>query len=257
MQPIPATDRELQDEIIRALADAPFRTSGRWQQLGLADPGKVERFARFLARHFYFERIVHFYKYSRALAPVTGRRPEEVLSSARFEQIFPRLVLGSRDSARLVAELVKEHVSGTDADIPYLRDLLRYEEAMMVAEAGPRLWRDPPREAAEDVGVGVRVSEGVQLLDLQFDITRVLVPLLGSPSEVPEAPMTPVRLLVARSERGRVIVAQTTPALEALVALADGKRTFREILEGSGAEESELRQALDALSEWGIAVYHA
>src|SRR5207244_1039811 len=73
MPPSSATDRALQDEVIRALADAPFRASPEWRRLALADPDRVERYARFLARHFYHERIVHFFKYSRALARITGR----------------------------------------------------------------------------------------------------------------------------------------------------------------------------------------
>src|SRR2546430_11087680 len=70
------SDRALQDDVIRALADAPYRASHAWRRRELADPDRVERYARFLARHFYYERIVHFFKYSRALARVTGRAPE-------------------------------------------------------------------------------------------------------------------------------------------------------------------------------------
>src|SRR5205814_1347197 len=65
------SDRALQDDVIRALADAPYRGSADWRRRELADPDRVERYARFLARHFYYERIVHFFKYSRALAPET------------------------------------------------------------------------------------------------------------------------------------------------------------------------------------------
>src|SRR5206468_856983 len=80
---------------IRALADAPYRASHAWRRRELADPGRVERYARFLARHFYYERIVHFFKYSRALARVTGRAPEAVLTSPAFDALLPTLVLGS------------------------------------------------------------------------------------------------------------------------------------------------------------------
>ena len=85
------SDRALQDAVIRALADAPYRASPEWRGLALADPTRLERFARFLARHFYHERLVHFFKYSRALARVTGRRPEAVLTSAGFDALNARV----------------------------------------------------------------------------------------------------------------------------------------------------------------------
>src|SRR3989441_8322553 len=133
-----SSDRALQDDVIRALADAPYRASADWQRRGLADPDRMERYARFLARHFYYERIVHFFKYSRALARVTGRAPEGVLKSASFDALLPELVLGSREAAGAVARLVTVHVVAGAAPVPYLADLLRYESAMMVGEAGPR-----------------------------------------------------------------------------------------------------------------------
>src|SRR5256885_1390049 len=132
------SDRALQDDVIRALADAPYRASHAWRRRELADPGRVERYARFLARHFYYERIVHFFKYSRALARVTGRAPEAVLTSPAFDALLPTLVLGSRETAMVVARLVTAHIAAGRVSVPYLADLLRYEEAMMVVEAGPR-----------------------------------------------------------------------------------------------------------------------
>jgi len=134
-------DRAVQDLLIRALADAPYRASPEWQGGALADPERVERFAHFLARHFYYERIVHFFKYSRALARVTGRHPEAVLRQATFDALLPAVVLGSRVTAQAVADLVVAYTRG-GADIPYRDDLLRYEAAMMVVEAGARVWRD-------------------------------------------------------------------------------------------------------------------
>ena len=105
------SDRALQDHVIRALADAPYRASTEWRRRALADPERVERYARFLARHFYYERIVHFFKYSRALARVTGRRPEAVLNQPGFDALLPTVVLGSRASAQAVARLVVDHVA--------------------------------------------------------------------------------------------------------------------------------------------------
>src|SRR5206468_9376144 len=136
------SDRALQDDVIRALADAPYRGSADWRRRELADPDRVERYARFLARHFYYERIVHFFKYSRALARVTGRAPEAILKGPAFDALLPTVVLGSRETAAAVGRLVTAYVAAGRMPIPYLADLLRYEEAMMVVEAGSRVWRD-------------------------------------------------------------------------------------------------------------------
>lgn len=245
-------DRALQDDVIRALADAPYRASDEWRRRELADPERVERYGRFLARHFYYERIVHFFKYSRALARVTGRRPEAVLSTAAFDAQLPTLVLGSRETAAAVARLVVQHIGATSAAIPFLSELLRYEEAMMVVEAGPRVWRDAGKR---DVGTGIREApqtvEGTVLLDLHYDLPVVLPALLQPWTDVPQPPERPTRLLVARSPHGRVAVARSDAAVVAVVQLADGTRTLEELARGAGLEVEALEQTLRGLVDLG------
>jgi len=213
------SDRALQDDVIRALADAPYRKSAAWRTRGLADPDRVERFARFLARHFYHERVVHFFKYSRALARVTGRMPD------------------------------------AGAAIRYLGDLLQYEAAMMVVEAGPRIWREDPESGGEGAGSeewsAPETVEGTVLLELAYDLPVVLPELLRPWSEVPQAPARSTKLLVARSPRGRVAVARSTDAIAALLGLADGRKTLAELAHGAGLEVRELEQTLHGLVELG------
>ena len=248
------SDRALQDRVIRALADAPYRASTEWRRRGLADPERVERYARFLARHFYYERIVHFFKYSRALARVTGRRPEAVLNQPGFDALLPTVVLGSRASAQAVAALVVDHVAGSETRIPCLADLLRYEEAMMVVEAGPRVWREDPEQADEKRG-RVRGQaekvEGTVLLELAYDLPAVLPSLLQPQTSVPECPPRRTQLLVARSQHGRVAVARGTAAIAAVLELADGKRTLAELAEGAGIEVAEVEETLQDLVDLG------
>ena len=247
------SDRALQDDVIRALADAPFRASLEWRRRELADPERVERYARFLARHFYYERIVHFFKYSRALARVTGRTPEAILKTAGFDALLPTLVLGSRDTAARVARLVMTHLAAGLAPVPYLADLLRYEEAMMVVEAGARVWRDSPE--AEGAGSRERhrpeTVEGTVLLDLAFDLPAVLPKLLQAWTDVPQAPQRRTKLLVARSPHGRVAVAKSDEGVAAVLELADGKRTLEELAQGAGLPVPELRHTLQGLVDLG------
>lgn len=247
------SDRALQDDVIRALADAPYRASAEWRRRGLVDPDPMERYARFLARHFYYERIVHFFKYSRALTRVTGRAPEAVLKSPAFDALLPTLVLGSRETATSVAQLVTAHVAAGRPPVPYLADLLRYEEAMMVVEAGPRVWRDSDGEG----GAGTRerhrpeTVEGTRLLDLAYDLPTVLPKLLQPWTEVPQAPERRTKLLVARSQHGRVAVAKSDEGVAAVIELADGRRTLEELAAGTGLQVAELRQTLQGLVDLG------
>ena len=245
------SDRALQDVVLRALADGPFRASREWQQRALADPVRVERFARFLARHFYHERIVHFFKYSRALARVTGRRPEAVLRSPAFDALFPTMVLGGRNTARAVAGLVAGDVvhGAAAARVPYLKELLRYESAMMIAEAGPRVWRDDEPPGPDD-GAPETV-EGTALLELAYDLPAILPQLLGPWADVPQAPARPITLLVARSRHGRVTVALADSVVARVVELADGRRTPEQLARAAGLGPGELEAALAGLSELG------
>ena len=249
------SDREIQDSVIRALADAPYRASPEWRGLALADPARLERFARFLARHFYHERLVHFFKYSRALARVTGRRPEAVLHSAGFDALLSTAVLGSRATARAVAALAVNHVRPADGaqPIPYLNDLLEYEQAMMVAEAGPRVWRDDGGEQGAGNGeqsLPERV-EGTVLLDLAYDLPTVLPKLLQPWTEVPQAAPLRVKLLIARSPHGRVTVARADAAVASVVELADGRKTLPELAREAGLRSEDLDATLAGLADLG------
>jgi len=247
-----SSDRAVQDDVIRALADAPYRASLEWRRRGLADPDRLERYARFLARHFYYERVVQFFKYSRALARSTGRVPEAVLTGNGFDLLLPSVVLGSRETAQAVGRLVVAHLAAARAPIPYLGDLLRYEDAMMLVEAGPRAWRDG---TAEGAGSGERYPpekvEGTVLLDLQYDLPEVLPKLLGSWTEVPRAPERPTQLLVARSPHGRVAVARSDAGIAALVQQADGKRTLEQLAASAGLPVGTLEATLQGLVELG------
>jgi len=251
------SDRAVQDTIIRALADAPFRGSPEWRTRELANQDRVDRFARFLARHFYYERLVHFFKYSRALARVTGRQPEEVLTGTAFEALFPTLVLGSRASAVAVALLAADHVragGGASAEVPYLEDLLSYEQAMMVVESGARVWRDGVSEGSalrKQWSVPMRV-DGTMLLDLAYDLPAVLPRLLLPWTEVPpQPPRQPTRLLVARSSHGRVSVARTSTAIATLLELADGRKSLDDLAQEAGLRPAELEATLEELVEIG------
>jgi len=249
------TDREIQDSLIRALADAPFRSTPGWREQRLADPSRLERFARFLARHYYYERLIHFFKYSRVLARITGRSPETVLTGAGFDGLLEVLVLGSRASAIAVATLAVDHVRAGDGardQVPYLEDLTAYEHAMMVVESGARVWSDGSGAEAtrNQWSVPIR-AEGTMLLDFAYDLPVVLPLLLKPWTELPQAPRRPTRLLIARSPHGRVSVARTSTAIDMLLQLADGRKSLDDLARDAGLRPAELQATLEGLVEIG------
>jgi hypothetical protein len=246
------SDRAVQDRVIRALADARYRVSPEWLVQQLADPDRLERYAHFLARHFYHERLVQFFKYSRALARVTGRRPEAVLTQAAFDALLPGVVLGSRDTARAVAGLAVAYVGAAPMSIPYLQELLAYEEAMMVVEAGPRVWRDRAVGAAgPHPDAAPTLVEGTVILELTYDLPAVLPELLRPWTAVPLAPQRPTTLLVARSPHGRVAVARSEATVAALVRFADGERSLAQLAAETGLAVRELEATVQGLVELG------
>src|SRR5256712_2481157 len=245
----PVNDRALQDEVIRALADAPYRASAEWRSRRLADAGQVERFARFLARHFYHERIVHFFKYSRALARVTARWPEAVLRQPGFDALLSAAVLGDRATARAVARLVIAYVAGEE--VPYHGDLLRYQEAMMVVEAGPRVWHETSRGDDRAAVAPPELVEGTELLELEYDLPIVLPQLLQPWTTPPDAPPRKTSLIVARSRHGRVAVARASDAIASVVRFADGARTVDDLARAAGLRPGEIAATLRDLTEIG------
>jgi len=247
------SDRAVQDALIRALADAPFRASREWRQRELANEGRLDRFAKFLARHYYYERLVHFFRYSKALARVTGCVPETVLGGAEFDRLLPAIVLGSRASAVAVAELTTAHLAGGSVTaIGYHDELLRYQQAMMVVESGARVWRDgqtldePGPRASRPVKV-----EGTMLLELRHDLPAVLPLLLRDWTDVPTAPLRATTLLIARSAHGRVSVARTTTTIATVLELADGRKSFDDLAREAGLRPGELEATLEGLVEIG------
>jgi len=235
------SDRALQDTIITALADARFRRSPEWGERRLADGDQVERFSRFLARHFYYERVVHFFKYSRALARVTGRRPEEVLRTKRFDALLGGIVLGSRETASEVAGLVVEDPLGGDhRAIPYFEDLLRYQETMMVVEAGPRDWKGGADPAATlEGGAFAQVVKGTTVLELNHDLPAILPALLGPWDRLPQPPPQPTSLVVARTPQARVSVMKADSALLELLREMERPRSARDLAERVGPSALE------------------
>lgn len=196
---------------------------------------------------------MHFFKYSRALGRVTGRRPQEMIRTGAFDAVLPEIVMGSRATARRVAALVTEYVEGGPGvdRVPYLGDLLRYETAMMIADAGPRDWTGNGAAAKVDGRAVPEVVEGTQVVDFGFDLPHVFRELPGAWSEVPVPPRRPLRLLFARSPEGRVAVVRPPGEALRLLEFAGRGRTVEELARRGGFDETTARAGVADLVELG------
>lgn len=251
--------RDAQDVILRLLADGPYRTAafapGASLEPSLAaivarvDCQALDRFGRFLCRHYYRERVVHYFKYARALAGRIGRRPEAVLKSAAFNDLMPQLVLGERRSAELVLELLRRHLTA-DADalrarLPYWDDLFLYQAAFFVSDALP----SQPRETRFPAR-----AETAMILELEWDLPAVL-PQLLHPFDAPPMPeRKPARLLFARSAQGEVTALRCTDALKDLLEGLTGGEDPAALAARLGMDSPAFENTLRRLEQLGAVV---
>ncbi len=253
--------RDAQDVILRLLADGPLRSAALRGQSG--DPGvafvlarvdapALDRFGRFLCRHYYRERVVHFFKYSRALAAVTGRAPEVVLKTPGFNALLPQLVMGELASARKVLALLETHLLN-NADtlrvaVPYWDDLVRYQGLFFLTDA-----LSPDTPAVDGARFPARAPTAA-ILELAWDLSPVL-PLLLKPFErLPEAARRPTRLLFARSAEGEVSVLRCTDALRDLLEGMTGEQDPAEVARRLGLDAASLEKTMQRLEQLGAVI---
>lgn len=255
------TGRSLHDALLRVLTDAELRrrvlrgAPGAVKTLGAeeaatlrrADPERLRRMARFMARHFYRERIVRLFRYSRALLASAGLDPLDVMESAAFSAVLDCAVLGSPASADAVAKLVEQRLLPDLADRPYGRDLVTYEGTMFRVEAGPRRWLagDGNRQ-----GVPAR-SPSARLVELAWDLTPLLAALRRGDSSPAQPLREPTRLLVALSPRGRVTAVRCPDVVSRLLDALDGRRRAAEAAAAVGMDERDTTALLAQLTDLG------
>ncbi len=251
--------RHAQDVILRLLADGPFRVAAMTaadrleSEVGAVvarlDLAGLDRFGRFLCRHYYRERVVHYFKYSRALSPSTGRFPEAALKTPEFTSLIPHLVLGDRTSAEWVLELLRRHLTA-DADavraaIPYWDDLVMYESVFFLSDALPPAPGATPYPAR---------AATATILDLSWDLPAILPGLLRPFKPVSLPSKQPTRLLFARSQNGEVTVLRCTEALKNLLEGLTGQQDPAQLAARMGLEAGSLNKTLKRLEQLGAVI---
>jgi len=251
--------RDAQDVILRLLADGPYRTARLSdgdeapadvaELLARVDRAGLSRFARFLCRHYYRERVVHFFKYSRALAPLTTRLPEAALKTAEFTALIPILILGDRASAQQVLDLLHRHLTaGADlirTVVPYWDTLIEYQSVFLLSDASP-----PPPVAKPFPAR----AETATILELEWDLPPILPQLLRPFSRPPMPSQRRIRLLFARSPHGEVTVLRCTDALRDLLESLSGQEEPGQLAARLGLHQDSFGKTLQKLEQLGAVI---
>src|SRR5205823_11336090 len=148
------SDRDLQDEVIRYLADARARKKSSAElPLSPEQAQKAEKFGRFLARRYYRDRLARSFRYSRMFSSAIGRTAEQVVDGEFFQDFLNECVMGSLEAAQRVGQMAVTHLSDVQEPGAWWRELLAYERAffLQAATAGAEPAASIPRRGRSAV----------------------------------------------------------------------------------------------------------
>src|SRR5437867_6615990 len=115
------TGRSLHDALLRVICEAPLQAAlvsdpaaaaaalgnDEARALARADGVKLRRLARFMARHFYPERLVRLFRHARAVLVRAGRDPIDLLDDPAFLDLLEAAIIGSSGTAERVAATIE------------------------------------------------------------------------------------------------------------------------------------------------------
>jgi len=233
------SDRGVQDEIIRYLADAGARGHAS-APIPASEAVKAARFAHFLARRYYRDRLARSFRYSHRFFGQTRRSAEQVVDSAEFDRFLSACVLGSLKSAQRVGEMAQAHLAASMPG-PWWPDLLDYECAYFLQAA-----------TAEQGASAERPLPGVSAVCRRFAWALPgMLPRLREGKEIGDDLRREVTLLFSRTHTGRVYVVEVEPELETLFRATDGRRSMDEIAAATGIPAEQARALFASLQGIG------
>jgi len=236
------SDRAVQDEVIRYLADANVRAQGpRGAPISAGEAARAAQFAHFLARRYYRDRLARSFRYSHRFRKQIGRIAEEVVDRTEFDQFLTECVMGSLESARRVGQMARAHLSTAPASAAWWPDLLDYEYAYFLQAA-----------TAERGASGNRPVPGLSALCRRFAwALPEMLPRLRAGEAPGDDLRREVTLLFSRTHGGRIYVVEVEPEMESVFRATDGRRTVEEIAEATGIPTEQTRAMLASLTAIG------
>ena len=233
------SDRDLQDKVIAYLADATLRRSIPGLPLAPAQAQRASRFARFLARRYYRDRLARSFRYSRRF----GASPEPLVDTPAFDAFLDDCVLGSLRAAEAVADLVMGHFRAP-APAPWWNDLLAYERLFFLQAA-------TTENAITATLPGP--SPSARCRTFAWDLPNLLLRLKSGEPTGQEL-RREVTLLFSRTHLGRIYVVEVDEATAAVFHAADARRGPAQIAAMTSLSAAVVQQTLRALGQIGAVV---
>jgi hypothetical protein len=233
------SDRAVQDEIIRYLADAGARGHAS-APIPTGEAAKAARFAHFLARRYYRDRLARSFRYSHRILRQTGRTAEQVVDRAVFSEFLTVCRMGSLESAQRVGEMARAHLAAVSSD-PWWPDLLDYEYCYFLQAA-----------TAEHGIAAEQPSRGLSAVCRRFAwALPEMLPRLRAGESIGDDLQRETTLLFSRTHAGRIYVVEAESVLEKVFRAADGLRTVEQIAHAVGVSTAAARAMLAALVNIG------
>jgi hypothetical protein len=232
------SDRDLQDAVITYLADANVRrrATGRLP-LAPDQARRAGRFARFLARRYYRDRLARSFRYSR----LSGPAAEALVDTPAFDVFLDDCVLGSPVAAERAGDLALNHVNRSPAPGVWWSELLQYErlfflQAAVTENAIPAEFPQPAPSA--------------RCRRFSWNLPDLL-PRLKSGEPITDELCHAVTLLFSRTPQGRIYVVEVDEATAAVFHAAHAHSSPAQIAKAASLSATVVEQVLGALAQIG------
>lgn len=240
MDPDGQSDRDLQDALITYLSDANLRHAATALPLSPEQAQRADKFARFLARRYYRDRLARSFRCS----PRFGAAAEAVVDTPEFDAFLEHCVLGSLAAAERVGAMAAEYLGRIAAPGPWWADLLQYERLFFLQAASSE---------SPFAGEFPQPSPCARCQSFSWMLPEVLS-RLKSGNPIGEELRRAVTLLFSRTRHGRIYVVELNEATAAAFHAADGRRNPAQIARSTLLPLDVVQQALAALEQVGAVV---
>jgi len=235
------SDRDLQDIVITYLADATLRRAPVSPlPLFPEQAQRAGKFARFLARRYYRDRLARSFRYSRRFAAAA----ETLVDTPAFDVFLDDCVLGSAAAAGRVGDMAVDYLKSCQSPHPWWSDLLQYEGLFFLQTA-----------TTESVSPAKFPQPAASARCRKFSWNLPdLLPELKTGRPISGSLRHEVVLSFSRTPQGRIYVVEVDDATAAVFRAADSRLSASQIAEAISLSPEFVQQTLAALVQIGALV---